>query len=133
MGVEDANPYPTGTAEHEKWTAGNILETDTEQLVDAIKADELMAEGHIGMQEKARYVVYRYLLELTDEGDTHAAPHGFSATDVYVVWFTKTLQNWKAMVSSTIPGLYFEVTYNGDKDEIYLDAYQRFENVLVKS
>lgn len=49
--------------------------------------------------------------------------------NVFIVWFCKTLQNWKALVSTTIPdGMYYEVTYNGDKKEVYLDAYKKFEN-----
>ena len=56
-----------------------------------------------------------------------------SINDIYVVWFCKTLQNWKALVSTTLPdGMYYEVTYNGDKKEIYLDAYKKFENKCVK-
>ena len=52
--------------------------------------------------------------------------------DVYIVWFCKTLQNWKALVSTTLPdGMYYEVTYNGDKKEIYLDAYKKFENQKI--
>ena len=56
-----------------------------------------------------------------------------SINDIYVVWFCKTLQNWKALISTTLPdGMYYEVTYNGDKKEIYLDAYKKFENKCVK-
>ena len=45
--------------------------------------------------------------------------------DVYIVWFCKTLQNWKALLSTTLPdGMYYEVTYNGDKKEVYLDTYK---------
>jgi Family of unknown function (DUF6275) len=57
----------------------------------------------------------------------------FTNDDVYVVWFCKTLQNWKALVSSTLPdGMYYEVTRNGDKGETYIDAYKKFENVKVE-
>lgn len=53
--------------------------------------------------------------------------------NIYVVWFCKTLQNWKAMVSTNLPdNMYYEVTYNGDKKEIYLDAYKKFENKTIK-
>lgn len=53
--------------------------------------------------------------------------------NIYVVWFCKTLQNWKAMVSTNLPdNMYYEVTYNGDKKEIYLDAYKKFENRTIK-
>jgi hypothetical protein len=52
--------------------------------------------------------------------------------DVFIVWFCKTLQNWKALVSTTISdGIYYEVTYNGDKHETYLDVYKKWENVCV--
>lgn len=52
--------------------------------------------------------------------------------DVYVVWFSKTLQNAKALLSTSLPdGMYYELTYNGDKDEIYFDAYKKFENRTI--
>lgn len=53
--------------------------------------------------------------------------------DVYVVWFSKTLQNWKALLSTDIPdGLYYEVTYNGDLKEAYVDTYSKVSNVAIK-
>lgn len=49
--------------------------------------------------------------------------------EFYVVWFSKTLQNWKALVSTDlINGLYWEVTYNGDKEETYVDTYTKADN-----
>ena len=61
---------------------------------------------------------------------------GFTLTvdDVYIVWWSKTLQNWKALVSTTVSdGMYYEVTYNGDKDEIYVDAYKKWKNKQIKN
>lgn len=53
--------------------------------------------------------------------------------DVYIVWFCKTLQNWKALVSTTLTdGMYYELTHNGDKNETYVDAYKKWENFTVK-
>ncbi len=53
--------------------------------------------------------------------------------DVYIVWMCKTLQNSKALASTTIPdGMYYEITYNGDKKECYFDAYKKWENFCVK-
>ena len=49
--------------------------------------------------------------------------------NVFIVWSCKTLQNNKAMVSTTVSdGMYYELTYNGDKSELYLDAYKKWEN-----
>ena len=53
--------------------------------------------------------------------------------DVYIVWYCKTLQNHKALLSTTISdGMYYELTYNGDKKELYLDAYKKWENRCIK-
>lgn len=52
-----------------------------------------------------------------------------SEKDVFVVWSCKTLQNNKALLSTTAcDGMYYELTHNGDKNEIYLDAYKKWEN-----
>ena len=60
--------------------------------------------------------------------------YNLTCDDVFVVWFCKTLQNWKALVSYAIPdGRYYEVTYNGDKDEIYLDVYEKKKNLCIKA
>lgn len=51
--------------------------------------------------------------------------------ETFVVWFCKTLQNWKVLLATTKQdGMYFEVTHNGDTGEIYLDAYVKKENVV---
>ena len=52
--------------------------------------------------------------------------------DMYIVWFCKTLQNWKAMVSGVHIKEYIEVTYNGDKKETYVDVYQKACNQCLK-
>lgn len=52
---------------------------------------------------------------------------------IYVVWACKTLQNNKALLSTNVPdGRYYEVTYNGDKQEFYFDAYIKEHNQLIK-
>lgn len=53
--------------------------------------------------------------------------------DVFIVWISKVLQNNKALVSTTVSdGMYYELTYNGDKNELYLDAYKKWENQCIK-
>lgn len=52
--------------------------------------------------------------------------------DVFVVWSCKTLQNNKALLSTLVPdGMYYELTYNGDKHQLYLDAYKKWENQCI--
>lgn len=80
-------------------------------------------------QEKAKKIVVDYYNEHVEKTDNKK----LTINEVFVVWFSKTLQNWKALVSTTISdGMYYEVTYNGDKKETYLDAYKKWENVCVK-
>ena len=52
--------------------------------------------------------------------------------DIYVVWLCKTLQNNKALLSTTVPDTrYYELTYDGDKQAIYFDAYVKEENKAI--
>lgn len=53
--------------------------------------------------------------------------------DIIVVWQCKTLQNHKALlITNLFDGLYYEVTYNGDKNEFYFDVYEKRENRCFK-
>lgn len=52
--------------------------------------------------------------------------------NVFVVWICKTLQNNKALLSTTLSdGRYYECTHNGDKNELYFDAYKKIENKKI--
>lgn len=77
----------------------------------------------------AKEIICDYVNEHTDKTDSIK----ITTNNVYIVWFCKTLQNWKALLSTTLPDdMYYEVTYNGDKNETYLDAYKKFENRCIK-
>ena len=79
------------------------------------------------MDNKAIDIVNNYIAKHLNQTGTD------TIFEVYIVWKCKTLQNWKWMVSSTLSdGMYYEVTYNGDKKEFYLDAYKKVENVCIK-
>ena len=80
-----------------------------------------------GMDTNAIRIVYDYIIDHLDKSD-HVPE-----IKIYIVWKCKTLQNWKYLISSSLfDGMYYEVTYNGDKKEWYLDAYKKFENKVIK-
>lgn len=77
--------------------------------------------------KKCKEEVKKYAEEHLDKSDD------IPMFDVYVVWSCKTLQNNKALLStSLLDGMYYELTYNGDKNELYFDAYKKFENKCIK-
>lgn len=75
----------------------------------------------------ARLEVNKYVLDHIDKSEV------IPEFEVFIVWSCKTLQNCKALLSTTLPdGMYYECTFNGDKNEMYLDAYKKFENKCIK-
>lgn len=78
------------------------------------------------MDIKAAMIVADYVNEHLDKSDEVVLFH------TYIVWKCKILQNWKFLISTDLrDGMYYEVTYNGDTREWYLDAYKKFENRCV--
>lgn len=76
----------------------------------------------------AKKLVVDYFNSHTDKTDQKQ----IGPDDVYIVWWAKVLQNWKALVSTTVPDcMYYEVTHNGDKGETYVDVYKKWENYKV--
>lgn len=80
------------------------------------------------MDKKAIDIVLGYIVQHFDVTDSVNSID----FDVYIVWKCKILRNWKYLISSTLPdGMYYELTFNGDKNEWYLDAYKKFENKVI--
>lgn len=80
------------------------------------------------MDTEAIMIVENYIVEHLDKSDPEPE------FEVYIVWKCKALQNWKYLLSSSLfDGMYYELTYNGDKKEWYLDAYKKFENRKIKA
>ena len=73
--------------------------------------------------------VMKYANEHLDKTDKKE----ITIDNVFVVWSCKTLQNNKALLSTTLfDGMYYECTYNGDKNDLYFDAYKKWENRCIK-
>ena len=91
---------------------------------DPTKKGNSMAD----MPVEAKIMIVNYFNERVEKTDDAL----ITISDVYVVWFSKILQNWKALVSTTVPdGMYYEVTHNGNDHVTYIDAYKKFDNVAV--
>ena len=85
-----------------------------------------MGPDAMQMDQKAIDIVTDYIFDHLDKSD------GDVKFTVYTVWKSKTLQNWKYLLASTLfDGMYYELTFNGDKMEWYLDAYKKFENKVI--
>ena len=81
-------------------------------------------ENH--MDNQALQIVFSYIADHLDIGDPKPK------FEMYIVWKCKALQNWKYLISTSLyDGMYYELTYNGDKKEWYLDAYKKFENKRI--
>lgn len=84
------------------------------------------------MDERALQIIRDYA---TANADKPLRGVDKALEDVAIVWKCKALQNWKYLLitaRSRNDGTYYELTYNGDKKEWYLDVYKKFENKIIK-
>ena len=74
----------------------------------------------------SKRMIQRYYTELFG-GNT------ISSDEIFLVWYCKTLQNHKALLGVTGRyGEYFEATYDGDKNKVYLDIYKKDKNIVAE-
>lgn len=92
-----------------------------------LSSNNNLKEKRVNMDNTVTEIVMNYITEHLDKNDP------IPEIEVYIVWKAKVLQNWKYLLSSNLyDGMYYELTYNGNKEEWYLDAYKKFENRVVK-
>lgn len=77
------------------------------------------------LQEKAIEAARKVLIE-------NLGHQTINSEDMFIVWFCKTLQNWKAIVIGRTIEEFIEVTHNGDRNETYVDVYYKTKNVCIK-
>lgn len=106
----------------------SLMCSEVADRLDLLRRENLqLSLSQHGMDKQVLEIVNEYIIEHLDKSDD------IPDFEVYVVWKCKALQNWKYLVSSTLcDGMYYEVTYNGNKDEFYLDAYKKFDNKVIK-
>lgn len=84
--------------------------------------------GNEAFEKLVKEIVARYANEHIDKTDKKQ----ITEDNVFIVWVCKALQNNKALASTTLcDGMYYEITYNGDRNEIYFDAYKKWENRCI--
>ena len=72
------------------------------------------------------------MLVLNEIQNLYGNPTWLQPIEPYIFWFSKTLQNWKAQLSTPLPdGRIYEVTYDGDKKQTYVDSYVKETNTCV--
>lgn len=86
--------------------------------------------SELEFRTKAINAVVNYFNSQVDSTDKNGK---ITYHSVFIVWECKALQNSKALLSTTVSdGMYYEFTWNGDKNEGYLDAYKKWKNTIVK-
>lgn len=109
-----------------------LLDEMFEELIDS-KSGTVRKEKEMGMNcVKADNDVRLKMAKAAAVAwyNEHNAPDTIGMEDVYIVWFCKVLQNWKALAGTHHgDGMYYEITFDGDKDCAYVDAYKKWQNV----
>ncbi len=89
-------------------------------------------------EEQIRRIITKWIGEKIDEAFANGETNSIAASwmgqtyTILLVWSSKVLQNYKCTVFTTLPNSpYFELTYNGDKMEWYLDVYHKTENKRI--
>lgn len=110
------------------WVIYTTLEEAYKELMKEKEDKDMPTKGN-AMPVDNDYMLKMARCAVASWYNTHGGPRKIKPEDVYVVWFCKTLQNWKALCSTDIhDGMYYEVTYDGDKDAAYVDAYKKWDN-----
>lgn len=114
-----------------KYCAGQLLAyLDVIKYIDSIRKDKninnIKTYYDFNIDTKALNIVDEFMKKSFDKSEP---VHEYN---LFIVWKCKILQNWKFLISSTLSdGKYYEVTYNGDEGEWYLDCYAKFNNQCV--
>lgn len=105
------------------------------RLCAECREDVALATGFSDVQADGKPVDYQLKakIEVVEWYNRNAArANPITVDNVFVVWFSKTLQNWKCLLATTcLDNMYFEATYNGDKHEMYMDVYTKMDNQAI--
>ena len=76
----------------------------------------------------AKFEVMQMIKESIDPTDNVS----ITIDDIYITSFSFILGNMKALLSTNLPdGKYYEVTYNKDTRDLYVDCYVRVKQHVI--
>jgi hypothetical protein len=70
--------------------------------------------------------------EMVDDPSSDPIVSWSKSNKSFVVWKCKTIQNVKFTVGTTFNNSIYELTFNGDKNELYVDVYEKMDKVIIK-
>lgn len=114
--------------------------TETAQYADGghdyvgVDSESKSAPQPFSVSDAARRSVYKFINDEASNSEYSKFVKDHYASikldDIYVVWSCFILGCWKALVSTNRnDSMYYEVTYNVEANDIYVDAYQKIKNV----
>lgn len=120
-------------AGYEAWASSNLhygsyhADNPETMIMDVVQEPGILkGDNTANYPAKAVYIIDQHLQAGFLQGQ--APKFG-----TYVVWFNKTLRNWKALIGTTLPdGFYYEVTSNGDTGEYYVDTYKKVDQAVYR-
>jgi len=119
--------FQDGSESEKEAVPVGTIKVKTEDIEDCGKTPEDVIGKISPSDTNATRIVADYIENHLDKSD------GPVLYNVFIVWKCKVLQNWKYLISSTLnDGMYYELTFNGDRGEWYLDAYKKFENRVIQ-
>ena len=109
--------------------------TETKKVNPILKRNRYALKK--GVEKQKHVDMYHRLAKLlaVKNHNEHLVVKGhpeLTVDDVFVVWFSKVLGNWKALVATNYSdGLYYEITNNHLSEETYVDVYRRIAHSSV--
>jgi hypothetical protein len=98
-------------------------------IQDVEEYKNIMIGEDADFQAKAKQMVKDYVDSLHRQNYPETEVPTYT---VYVVWFAKTLQNWKAILGTTMPdSKLFEITYDGNRKVAFVDVYHKQDNFPI--
>lgn len=77
-------------------------------------------------------IAKKAVLDNYNESRDEAHAPALTAEDLFLIFYSRTLQNWQVVITSPIARrLLWDVTFNKYRNEVYINVYQKINTVKV--